>query len=252
MQPLMDYATWARTTGRGQSASTYNPTTASENRRFYEQYVSQWNQQYTRASAAALRENPAAFDTPAEGAQRMSEANWVEGLLRQEANRSMFAGLGQPGDPSTQALINPELEYNAAAANRATNIARAQAGASGLGRGGGLNTAERLIQEDLNRQNISAMRGIRSGLLAEGRGGVARANENVGNAFWQRSYELPESGGGAAWNPGYTNYDWAYGTGATGARPGTITSAPVQRPRTGGQPVTPGDVGVRSVTARRT
>jgi len=224
MQPLLDYYNWKkqRYAGGGDTSQWG-----------YNQYVQQWQTTYQAKSQAAIAANPQQYETPAEAAQRMSEGNWVEGLAALEQNRSMYAGLGQPGDPYTQALINPEMEYNAAVANRGMNTARDAAGASGLGAGGGLTTVERLIREDMDRANIRAMRDIRTGVQGEGRAGVATANQNVAQGFWNRSFELPESGSGAAWNPGYSSYGWAYGPGATGAAPTpTTASAPVRWPTT--------------------
>jgi hypothetical protein len=210
MQPLLSYSDWIRQTGRGQSAAFFNPTTASENRRFYDQYAQNWRTRFQQGSARALQENPDRFATPAEFAQQQSMQNFQTALNALESNRATFAGLGQPGDPSTQALINQEMEFGAAAAARAGNVARRQAAASGLGAGGGLNAAQRLIQEDLNRRNISAMRDIRSGLLAEGRAGTSRANELAAQAFFTQGFQLPESGVGAP-SAGFNDFSFAFG-----------------------------------------
>jgi hypothetical protein len=89
------------------------------------------------------------------------------------------------------------------------NVARQQAAASGLGRGGGLNTRERLIQEDLNRRGIASMRDIRAGALAEGRAGVTRANELATQMFLNQGFTLPESGRGTSSIGRFPNFNFA-------------------------------------------
>jgi len=184
--------------------------------------------------------------SPAQVAQERAEMNFQEALNIIGANRDMFAGLGQPGDPATQALINQEMEYGAAAANRAQNVARDQAAASGLGGGGNLDIRERMIQEDLNRRNIAAMRNIRSGQLAEGRAGVSRANELASQAFFQQGFELPESGQGQAFQSRFPTYNFAL-PGTTAQR---STAAPIGT-RAAKRPLTTLPTQPSSITVRR-
>jgi len=163
--------------------------------------------------------------SPAAVAQERAQQNFQQGLDIVGANRDMFAGRGQPGDPGTQALINQEVECNASAANRAQNVARQQAASSGLGRGGGLDTTQRLIDEDFNRRGIASMRDIRSGLLGEGRAGTARANEIASGLFINQGFELPESGTGQSSLGAFPNFDFAVSP--------TKTSVPTQAPPAG-------------------
>ncbi|GAF78277.1 unnamed protein product, partial [marine sediment metagenome] len=148
-----------------------------------------------------------------------------------------------------QALINQELEFGASAASRAQNLARERAGASGLGSGGGLDTAQRLIQEDFNRRGIASMRNIRGSLLAEGRAGVTRANEQAAGLFTDQSFELPESGSGTPSIGPLPNYNFA----TQSAQPQTQAKQLTQLPQAQNKQLTklPLSTGARSFTARR-
>lgn len=237
----LTFGQWIQQFGQPQSSSFQSESTSDANRAGFAAYNQARQTELKREQATAERNSPAAV------AQRRAEANFQQALDIIGANREMFASLGQPGDPGAQALINQELEFGASAAARAQNLARDRAASSGLGKGGGLNTAERLIQEEFNRRGIASMRDIRSGLLSEGRAGVARAGELAAGLFTDQGFELPESGQGTAIQSAFPTFNFA----TPGTTQSTATAAKAVAPVRKALTKLPTTTGERSFTARR-
>ncbi len=205
MSPQLSFSQWVDkygNTGFGWSEQNFEG---------YQGYKQRWSSRFESRVKTAYAADPQKFETPAESANRMAEEEWQTGIGLLGASREQYEQLGGPQDIQTQYMINREAERSGAAASRDINRLRGRAAASGLGRTGGTGRAEGLIRSEMTRRNIMGERDIRAGVRSERLAGIERTGGAAAQAHLQRSWQLPESGGGAAASRSYSNYDWLYG-----------------------------------------